>query len=135
MSKGNYVIPFRVLLQKFGVEGEIPKEITLTRDQLLALIRQLLASAPFDEAWYKKTYPDVNQAIADGLAKTAKGHYLVNGYFEGRLPGPIKVDEVFYTSTYPDVAEGIEFGEVDSAQEHFERHGFREGRLPYDMYS
>lgn len=133
MTAKNYVIPFRALLRQAGVEKAIESDsITLSQDQLHKLIRKLLLAAPFDEAWYKKTYPDVEHAITAGVAKSAKEHYLTNGYFEGRWPGPIKVDEKYYISTYPDVAEGIEFGETISAQDHFDRHGFAEGRLPYE---
>jgi hypothetical protein len=134
MTTSNYVIPFRALLRQAGIDHENKCDtITVTRDQLLALIRNLLAAAPFDEVWYKKTYPDIDQAIAAGKAKSAKDHYLMNGYFEGRWPGPINVDEKYYTSTYPDIAEGVDSGEITSAQSHFESHGYLEGRLPYDI--
>jgi hypothetical protein len=56
-----------------------------------------------------------------------------DGYFEGRLPAPVKIDEAWYLRRYPDVAEGISKGLLTSAQEHFEMDGYREGRLPFEM--
>lgn len=132
MSSSNYVIPFRALLRKIGLDDDLGREtFVVSREQLLTLIGSLLEATPFDEVWYKEKYPDVEQAIAAGTVLSAKDHYLTNGYFEGRWPGPIRVDESFYMSTYPDVAEGIEFGEIELAQMHFEQYGFMEGRLPY----
>ena len=134
MPKSNYVIPFRALLRQIGLDEELKDgPIELTREQMFTLIRTLLDFAPIDEAWYRKTYPDVEQAIASGVTKSGKTHFVTNGYFEGRHHGPIKVDEEFYLSKYPDVAEGIKFGEITSAQEHFDQHGFIEGRLPYEL--
>jgi hypothetical protein len=63
--------------------------------------------------------------------KSAKDHFVSNGYFEGRLPAKVVVDEDFYITHYPDVAEGIHDGEIQSAQEHFDAHGFVEGRMPF----
>jgi hypothetical protein len=60
-------------------------------------------------------------------------HFVHDGYFEGRLPFPIKVDERWYLAQHPDVADSIRQGLVESAQDHFERDGYREGRLPFGM--
>jgi hypothetical protein len=109
------------------------ESIELTSDKFLSLIRHFLIYIPCDEDWYRRTYPDVAEAIASGKIKSAKEHFSTDGYFEGRKPGPIEVDEAFYLKTYPDVAEGIEFGEIESAQSHFDEFGFAEGRLPFDV--
>ena len=58
-------------------------------------------------------HPDVAEAIADGEIKSPKEHFIDSGYFEGRLPCPLKVDEAWYLERYPDIAEGIERGEMD----------------------
>jgi hypothetical protein len=135
MSTSSYVVPYTVLLKQIGLSSELRdgERVELTRDQLFALIRKLLAAIPVDEVWYKTIYQDVEQAIQSGVVKTAKEHFVFNGYFEGRLPSKVVVDEEFYISRYPDVAEGIEGGEINSAQEHFESHGFTEGRLPFKV--
>jgi hypothetical protein len=133
MSPASYVVPFRVLLEQVGIDELGNHPIEITRDQLLTLVRTLLMSVPVDETWYMATYQDVEQAIASGAVKSAKDHFVSNGYFEGRLPARIVVDEQFYISQYPDVAEGVDVGEINSAQEHFESHGLAEGRLPFKI--
>ncbi len=135
MSASSYVIPYGVLLKQIGIAQEPLEDnkIVLTRDQLASLVRAFLVSVPVDEAWYTATYQDVEQAIQCGTAKSAKEHFVANGYFENRLPAKVLVDADFYVSTYPDVADGISDGEIASAQEHFESHGFTEGRLPFRL--
>ena len=75
-------------------------------------------------------FPDVGEAIKDGQFKSAKHHFVGNGYFEGRRPQAFEVDEEWYLVTYPDVADGVEAGHITSAQEHFVSNGYAEGRLP-----
>jgi hypothetical protein len=135
MSTSIYVIPFNVLLKQVGLPDEVndSQQVHMTHEQFLSLIRKLLVSVPVDEKWYIATYPDVEQGIQTGAVKSAKDHFVSNGYFEGRLPAKVLVDEPFYTSLYPDVADGIDEGEIESAQEHFESHGFAEGRLPFKL--
>jgi hypothetical protein len=135
MSKSGYIVPYNLLLRQVGLDDHLDdgERIELTREQLFALIRKLLASIPVDESWYTTTYKDIDEAIHAGQVSSAKEHFVSNGYFEGRLPGKIVVDEAYYISQYPDVAEGIDEGEIDSAQEHFESHGFAEGRLPFKV--
>jgi hypothetical protein len=65
-----------------------------------------------------------------GEFKSAKHHFVENGYFEGRRPHKFEIDEEWYLVTYPDVADGIEAGHIASAQEHFISNGYAEGRLP-----
>ncbi len=135
MSTSSYVVPYTVLLKQIGLSGDLGADdrVELTRDQLMSLIRKLLAAVPVDEVWYKSMYQDIEQAIQSGSVKNAKEHFVYNGYFEGRLPSKVVVDEEFYIARYPDVAEGIDGGEINSAQEHFESHGFTEGRLPFKV--
>jgi len=135
MSTSSYVIPYAVLLEQVGVadhrgNGEM---IQMTHDQLQSLIRKLLMSIQVDEVWYTTIYQDVEQAIQSGVVKSAKEHFVMDGYFEGRLPSKVVVDDKYYISKYPDVAEGIDDGEINSAQEHFESHGISEGRLPFEI--
>jgi methylase of polypeptide subunit release factors len=103
MNTSSYVVPFKVLLNRLGLLdgfGDKPTELTL--DQLLSLMRILLASVPVDETWYQTAYPDVAQAIRSGAVKSAKAHFVANGYFEGRLPAQIPADKAFYASQYPE---------------------------------
>jgi hypothetical protein len=94
------------------------------------MIRTLLSGIDVDEAWYLRQNPDIAEAIKAGVVRSAKEHFLYNGYFEGRRPGPIEVDEAWYLSQYPEVAEAVKQGTMESAQRHFDEHGYKEGRLP-----
>ena len=137
MNGSSYVVPYKVLSRQIDLPDSIDDDqdqtVEISLDQLQSLIRQFLKSIPVDETWYVATYQDVEQAIRSGIVNSAKEHFVLNGYFEGRLPGKVVVDEDFYLSQYPDVAEGIEDGEIQSAQEHFETHGMVEGRLPFKL--
>ena len=132
MAKSYYVTPYKTLLQQNGI-SDSEELVTLTHDQLRHLLQRFLAYVPVDESWYLRTYPDIEQAVEAGVAKSAKEHFATNGYFEGRRPGPVVVDTDFYTKRYKDVAEGIEYGDIESAQAHFEHHGLLEGRLPHEV--
>ena len=103
MSTSSYVVPFKVLLKQIGLlDGFGDKPLELTLDQLLSLVRVLLASVPVDEAWYQTTYPDIAQAIRSGAVKSAKAHFVSHGYFEGRLPAEVPADKAFFASQYPE---------------------------------
>ena len=109
--------------------------VEVSENQLRALLTLLLNHVEVDEAWYRSTNEDVDQAIAAGHFKSAKEHYVIAGYFEDRMPRPISVDEAWYFETYPDVAQAIRAGAFASAQEHFAAAGFREGRVPRPDWS
>jgi hypothetical protein len=102
---------------------------------LQALIRLALEHVPVDEAYYLRCYPDVSEALRDGLFTNPRHHYLEFGYFEDRLPFKVEVDEEFYFRSNPDIERGVRSGLIPSAQVHFENHGFKEGRLPREGWS
>jgi hypothetical protein len=104
--------------------------ISLSYRDLLEVLRSLLRGVHVDEEWYFQEYPDVEEAVKSGIFKSAKHHFLENGYFEGRKPAPCAVDEDWYLATYPDVSTAIEAKVVQSASEHFDSSGYDEGRLP-----
>jgi hypothetical protein len=134
MAEWCYVLPLGVLLGRCGLPEQLREgAINLTEEQLYELIRGLLSSIVVDDEWYQMKYPDVAQAIKNGLIRSAKEHFIKSGYFEGRQPGQVKVDEKFYMLKYLDIAEAMHSGDFDSVQEHFDRHGWSEGRLPYDI--
>lgn len=126
-----YVRPFKTLMHEIGIDlGAFPSEVSLSRERLEQLIKTLLRSVNIDEEWYRKTNPDVDDAIKRGIYKSAKHHFVEYGYFEGRRAGIVLVDQDWYRKAYPDIAEAIDFGEATSCQEHFDQHGEAEGRLP-----
>ena len=55
---------------------------------LMQLLRRYLSQLPVDEARYLRAYPDVAQAIEQGLMPSAQHHFVNFGYFEGRSPAP-----------------------------------------------
>ena len=127
----DYLPPFegiKAFLNFAAVNGELT--VSTTYGQFMTLIRTLLQGIEVDEAWYLSQYPDVAEAIRNGIVISAKEHFLFDGYFEGRLPFPIAVDEAWYLEQNPGVAEFIANGELLSAQQHFNDNGYREGRRP-----
>ena len=128
-----YLVPFSVLkdsVKLASVKGQLKLDITY--DEYLDIMKRLLRAVPVDEAWYRETYPDVGEAIKEGTYRSCRHHFIENGYFEGRQPGPFRVDEAYYLKQYPDIADGIKNGSIASATEHFASHGYVEGRLPND---
>jgi hypothetical protein len=128
----SYLPPFDVIKRSVEISTSRDGQVfaTASYDNLVGMIRSLLSVVPVDEKWYLTQYPDVAEAIAQGKMPSAKDHFVVNGYFEGRLPSLITVDERYYLTKYPDVAESIRKGTERSGQSHFLGGGYREGRIP-----
>ena len=126
-----YVPPFFSLNQNlvFGSDDNKPF-VKMSYEEFENLLRKLLHAVQIDEEWYRSTYPDVDQAIRDGIVQSARDHFVNSGYFEGRLPCEIEVDEDWYFITYPDIAAAVKSGQIASAKEHFMSFGYAEGRLP-----
>jgi hypothetical protein len=126
-----YLPPFAFLKQKYRITAATDRDrVNLIYKDLLDISRLFLRGVSVDEKWYLSEYPDVAEAIGNGAFKSAKHHFVENGYFEGRRPHSFEVDEEWYLLTYPDVADGVEAGNIASAQEHFATNGYAEGRLP-----
>jgi hypothetical protein len=125
-----YLISYARLRELLGFAADDKQPVALSADRLQQAVRMLLRAVYVDEDWYERQYPDVRDAIADGIFRSAKHHFIESGYFEGRRPARVVVDEKWYSQAYPDVSESVEFGEISSCQEHFDRYGEREGRLP-----
>jgi hypothetical protein len=87
------------------------------------------------EPYYLRNYPDVAEALANGLFGDAHHHYVEFGYFEDRLPFGVEVDTAFYYREYPDIEAEVDAGTILTAQDHFEHHGYKEGRLPRANWS
>jgi hypothetical protein len=126
-----YLVPFSVVSRSLNL-GSPPfdSDQRIAVNDVMAVLRTVIQAVPVDETWYRSAYGDVDLAIKAGEIKSARRHFIDNGYFEGRWPTEPAVDAEWYLQTYPDVAESIELGEIASPQEHFERHGYREGRAP-----
>ena len=127
------VIPFKTLSESFPDLVSGAGLAYGLHDQMKKLIRLMLAPVRVDETWYCGKYPDVAQAITNGVFTSATRHFVDHGYFEGRQPGWMDVDENWYLRAYPDVADLVDGGEIASAAEHFNLHGYHEGRLPVPL--
>jgi len=126
-----YLIPFSKLKEAIKVVATNGRlKVDLSYEELVTLIKLLLTGIDVDEEFYRSTYPDVAEAIDLGTYRSAKQHFVENGYFEGRRPFAIAVDAEWYTANNPDVEEGIKLGTIASASDHFEEHGYVEGRPP-----
>jgi hypothetical protein len=64
---------------------------------------RLGGSPKLDESWYLERYPDVAQAVKDGIVKSAADHYQENGGLEWRAPNP---DVAFDVEAWREVLEG-----------------------------
>ena len=129
-----YLPPFELIRRSVEistVRGEL--RVNVPYDDFVKLLKLLIAGIEVNEAWYLQTYQDIAQAIKDGTVRSARQHFVDDGYFEGRLPFPIQVDERWYMQRYPDVGESVRNGRIPSAQSHFDEDGYREGRLPFGM--
>jgi len=130
----NYFPPFEVIRRSVDIQavrGDL--RVNMSYEDFVKLLKLMIRGIDVDEDWYAKAYEDIGQAIRAGSIPSARHHFMNDGYFEGRLPSPIKVDEAWYLRRYPDVAEGIRKGILTSAQEHFDMDGHKEGRLPFEM--
>ena len=129
-----YIPPFdfiRRSVEISTIRGEL--RVNVSYEDFIRLLKKMIVGTEVDEAWYLRTYEDIAEAVREGSIKSAQHHFVEDGYFEGRLPFPIRVDDRWYTNQYPDVGDSVRRGLLPSAQAHFEEDGYREGRLPFGM--
>jgi hypothetical protein len=129
-----YLPPFEVLRSYVTishVKGELM--VTCSYENMVELLRRVIIGVEVDEAWYLERYPDIAEAIQQGSVKSARVHFVNDGYFEGRLPFPVRVDEAYYLAENAGVAEYVRKGMLESGQQHFEENGYAEGRLPFGL--
>jgi hypothetical protein len=129
-----YLPPFEALksyLTISNVKGELM--VSCSYESLIQMLRQLIIGVEVDERWYLERYPDIADAINQGLAQSARLHFVNDGYFEGRLPFAIRVDERYYLEQNTGVADYVRKGMLESGQQHFDENGYAEGRLPFGL--
>lgn len=129
-----YLPPFELIRRSIEIStirGEL--RVNISYENFISILKRMIQGIEIDEAWYTRTYEDIGNAIKQGSVKSAKQHFVDDGYFEGRLPFAIKVDERWYLANNPDVADSIRQGVIESAQDHFAKDGYREGRLPFGL--
>ena len=129
-----YLPPFEILKTFVAMEtvkGELT--VTCTYENFVQMLRRLLQGVVVDEKWYLARYPDIADAIQQGLVPSAQLHFVNDGYFEGRQPFEIKVDERYYLTQNAGVADYVRRGLLTSGQQHFDENGYQEGRLPFGL--
>ena len=129
-----YLPPFEILksyITRSKVRGEL--RISCSYDDLLHMLRRLIAGIEVDEAWYLERYQDIAKAVHEGNIQSAQLHFVNHGYFEGRLPFPILVDERYYLTQNSGIADHVNRGILASGQQHFDENGYTEGRLPFGL--
>jgi hypothetical protein len=129
-----YLPPFDLIRRSVEIStirGEL--RVNVSYEDFIRLLKRMIVGTEVDEEWYLRTYEDIAKAIREGTIETAQQHFVEDGYFEGRLPFPIRVDERWYTDQYPDVGDSVRRGVLPSAQAHFDEDGYQEGRLPFGM--
>ena len=106
------------------------RKVAISADLLKELISRCVAHLDFDEKWYLSKYPDVKEAWEKGQIKNLREHFIVSGYFEGRMPCEFPVDEKWYLNKYEDVRSAVASGKVTSAVQHYFKNGQFEFRSP-----
>jgi hypothetical protein len=122
-----YMPPYQAMREGIAVSPD-GRAVLLSRDMFRMLIGALAQSTGFDPAWYRTQYPDVAEAIENGLLADELEHFAHCGYEEGRMPAHLAVDEVWYRDVYPDVDDGLIDGSLGSAEDHYNGSGYAEGR-------
>lgn len=102
-------------------------------EDMVRMLRHLIAGVRVDEAWYLERYPDIADAIGQGIVASPQSHFVHDGYFEGRMPFPIQVDEQYYLTQNAGVSDHVRNGLLESGQQHFDENGYSEGRLPFGL--
>ena len=129
-----YLPPFELIRRSLDISTERGElRVNLSYEAFVDILRTMIRGIEVDDAWYVRTYEDIGKAIKDGLVRSAKQHFVNDGYFEGRLPFPMRVDERWYQQTYADIGDSVRKGIIASGQAHFDEDGYREGRLPFGM--
>ena len=129
-----YLPPFEVLkshLTFSTVDGDLM--VSCSYENLVQLVRRLIAGVEVDEKWYLERYQDIAAAMDQGIVSSAQSHFVNDGYFEGRVPFKIKVDERHYLAQNPGIADYVRRGMLESGQQHFDENGYEEGRLPFAL--
>jgi hypothetical protein len=104
-------------------------DVIVPRKLLRFVIRCLLDHTEFDEQQYRKSNPDVAEAIRRREFASGRDHFLSVGYFEGRM-GATPVQETWYLARNPDVAAAKRAEELESGELQYRLAGAQEWRAP-----
>lgn len=133
MTSPRYLPHVDLLLQSLRISPErldSRTKIAVDPRLLIHVLRQIVASLPFDEAFYLTAHDDLATAHNRGEIGDLHRHFVEAGYLEGRAGTAPEVDAAFYLATYPDVGRAIAAGQIASAEDHYIQRGAAEGRAP-----
>lgn len=133
MKESEYFPTFAQLSSLLRVTQETinsKRKIAISGELLKELIMCAIGHLEFDEKWYLSKYADLREAWEKGSIKDLREHFIVSGYFEGRLPRELSVDEKWYLDVYEDVRQAVAAGKVASAVQHYVKSGQFEYRSP-----
>ena len=127
-----YLPPYDILKRFVTIELQngVPT-VSAFYEEFVTIIRHMIEGVEVDEAWYLDRYPDIAEAIENGVVASAKQHFVTDGYFEGRRPFPMRVNERWYLMNNTGVADYVRQGKLESGQQHFDENGYQEGRRPF----
>src|ERR1700737_3174321 len=81
-SQVNYLPPFAYIRQEYKITAAADRDrATLRYRDFIEIVKLFLRGVAVDAAWYLAQYPDVADAIKAGTFKSAKHHFVENGYF------------------------------------------------------
>ena len=103
--------------------------LTVQRIPLTELAIVLAQQAAYDESFYLKQYPDVEKAIARGVFKTGREHFLQFGFLEGRCGSLEHFDARAYYDANPDLQKVFKTFDADELRKHYLDMGCAEGRF------
>lgn len=129
-----YIPPFESLKAYLKIESDSGEpRVSGAYEDFVNMMRHMIAGIEVDEQWYLERYPDIAEAIQQGIVQSAQQHFVDDGYFEGRQPFPIRVNERWYLMQNTGVADFVRQGKLESGQQHFDENGYLEGRLPFQL--
>jgi len=126
-----YFPPGKRILDMLGVTAASlgHGKIEVDGPGLRHLISKYAETLRFDADWYAETNPDVESARLAGDVPSLHKHFIVTGYWEGRLPHKPPFDPNWYRRHYKDIGATFPETDVDGMREHFLSSGHSEGRV------
>lgn len=82
----------------------------------------------FDEAFYLRSYDDVNAVVKNGSFGSGLAHYVKHGFREGRHA--FAFDQLWYSRAYPSAALEVGMGDYADLRHHYVEVGANQGYKP-----
>ena len=81
-------VPPFALMEQWLKKWTVPDttRVRAPYDDVLDVLRAMLAIVPVDETWYLAEYPDVSAWVGRVKDESAASHFRKHGYFDGRQP-------------------------------------------------